>query len=39
MASIQQKDEAWHCQFVYHGKRHMFSLGKVSQDEADAKAS
>ena len=38
MASIHQKGEAWHCQFVYHGKRHTFSLGKVVQDEAETKA-
>ena len=38
MASIHHKGEAWHCQFVYHGKRHTFSLGKVTQDEAETKA-
>ena len=39
MASIHQKGEAWHCQFIYRGKRHTFSLGKVSQEEAESKAS
>jgi len=39
MASIHHKGDAWHCQFLYHGKRHTFSLGKVSQDEAETKAS
>ena len=38
MASIHHKGEAWHCQFMFHGKRHTFSLGKVTQDEAEAKA-
>jgi integrase len=38
MASIHQKGDAWHCQFLYHGKRHTFSLGKVTQDEAETKA-
>lgn len=38
MASIHHKGEAWHCQFLYHGKRHTFSLGKVAQDEAETKA-
>jgi hypothetical protein len=38
MASIHHKGEAWHCQFIYRGKRHTFSLGKVSQDEAESKA-
>ena len=38
MASIHHKGEAWHCQFLYHGKRHTFSLGKVTQDEAETKA-
>jgi hypothetical protein len=39
MASIHQKAEAWHCQFLYHGRRHTFSLGKVPEDEAQTKAS
>lgn len=38
MASIHHKGEAWHCQFLYHGKRHTFSLGKVNQEEAETKA-
>jgi hypothetical protein len=33
-----QKGDAWHCQFLYHGRRHTFSLGKVSRDEAVTKA-
>ena len=37
MASIHHKGEAWHCQFMFHGKRHTFSLGKVTQDEAENK--
>jgi hypothetical protein len=38
MTSIHQKGEAWHCQFVFKGKRHTFSLGKVARDEAESKA-
>ena len=38
MASIHLKGEAWNCQFLYHGKRHTFSLGKVTQEEAETKA-
>jgi hypothetical protein len=38
MASNHHKGEAWHCQFVYHGKRHTFSLGKVPQEETEIKA-
>lgn len=37
MASIHQKGPAWHCQFLYHGARHTFSLGKVTQEEAETK--
>jgi integrase len=39
MASLQNKCGAWYCQFLYHGKRHTFGLGKVAEDEAQAKAS
>lgn len=39
MASIHLKGDAWHCQFLFHGKRHTFTLGKVSQEEAENKAS
>lgn len=38
MASLQKKADGWYCQFYYHGKRHTFSVGKVSEDEAQAKA-
>lgn len=38
MASLQQKGENWYCQFLYHGKRHTFTIGRVSAQEADAKA-
>lgn len=38
MASLQKKGDAWYCQFIYHGKRHTFTLGKVSDDEAHTKA-
>ncbi|MGA2034752.1 MAG: hypothetical protein ABSG68_21090 [Thermoguttaceae bacterium] len=36
MASLQKKADGWYCQFYYHGKRHTFSVGKVSEDEANA---
>ncbi len=39
MASLQQKGNGWYCQFLYHGKRHTFTVGPVSQEEAEAKAS
>jgi hypothetical protein len=38
MASIHHKGEAWHCQFMLHGKRHTVRLEKVTQDEAEIKA-
>ena len=36
MASLQQKSDTWYCQFVCHGKRHTFTVGKVPADEAEA---
>ncbi len=36
MASIQQKSDAFYCQFCYQGKRHTVTIGKVSREEADA---
>ena len=39
MASLQQKGDSWYCQFLYHGKRHTFTVGKVADAEAEAKAS
>lgn len=39
MASLQQKGNGWYCQFLYHGKRHTFSVGPVSAEEAETKAS
>ena len=38
MASLQQKGDNWHCQFVSQGKRHTFALGRVTRAEAEAKA-
>lgn len=38
MASLQKKGDGWYCQFVHHGKRHTFSIGQVSSDEAETKA-
>ena len=37
MASFMQQGERFYCQFIYLGKRHCFSLGKVPRDEAEAK--
>jgi len=38
MASLQKKGEGWYCQVLHRGKRHTFTLGRVSKVEADAKA-
>jgi integrase len=38
MASVQRKGDSWYCQFLYRGKRHTFTIGKVSEAEADAKS-
>jgi len=38
MASLQKKGEGWYCQVLHRGKRHTFTLGKVSKAEAEAKA-
>ena len=38
MASLQKKGNSWNCQFVYNGKRHTFTLGDVSEREAELSA-
>lgn len=38
MASLQQKGDRWYCQFVYQGKRSTFTIGNVSQEEAETKS-
>jgi integrase len=38
MASVQRKGDGWYCQFCYRGERPTFALGKVSEEEANAKA-
>ena len=38
MASLQFKSDTWYCQFLYHGKRCTFTIGKVSEDEAVSKS-
>ena len=38
MASLQERDGRWQCQFLYHGKRRTFALGRVTEAEAKAKA-
>ncbi len=37
MATVQKKGNGWYCQFLYHGKRQTFTIGKVSDAEARAK--
>jgi hypothetical protein len=36
MASLQKKGEAFYCQFCYLGRRYTVTVGKVSEDEAEA---
>jgi integrase len=36
MASLQRKSDTFYCQFCYLGKRYTVTVGKVSQDEANA---
>jgi integrase len=38
MPSLQQKGNGWFCQFLYHGKRHTVSIGRVTETEACAKS-
>src|SRR4051812_5149161 len=38
MASIQKKGDAYYCQFCHRGKRYTFTVGKVPEAEAEAKA-
>jgi integrase len=38
MASLQRKGDGWYCQFNRGGKRHTFTIGKVAEAEAKAKA-
>ncbi|HJT76015.1 MAG TPA: site-specific integrase [Gemmataceae bacterium] len=38
MASLQKKGESYYCQFMYHGRRHTFTVGAVSEEEAGNKA-
>ncbi len=38
MASLQERDGRWQCQFLYRGKRRTFALGNVSEREAKHKA-
>lgn len=35
MASLMQQGDRFYCQFLYHGKRHCFSLGDVGRNEAE----
>lgn len=38
MASLQRKADSWYCQFMYQGKRHTYTLGKVEDSEAESTA-
>ncbi len=38
MATVQLRNDSYRVLFLYHGKRHTFTLGKVSEDEAYKKA-
>ncbi len=36
MASVQQKNEPFYCQFSFGGKRHTITVGKVRRSQAEA---
>src|SRR5580704_4219594 len=38
MATLQHRNGSYRVQFLYHGKRHGFTIGKVTEDEAEGKA-
>ncbi|ODU00289.1 MAG: hypothetical protein ABS79_03625 [Planctomycetes bacterium SCN 63-9] len=38
MASLQKKGNSWYCQFYWLNRRHTFSVGRVSDGQAEAKA-
>jgi hypothetical protein len=38
MAAITKKGDAYYCAFRYGGKRYYFTIGKVSEKEAQAKS-
>jgi hypothetical protein len=38
MASLQKKGNGWYCQFLHHGKRHTFTIARVSREEARSKS-
>lgn len=38
MATVQQRGDSFRIQFLYHGKRHGFTLGSVTEAEANSKA-
>ena len=39
MASLQLRGKSYACVFCWHGKRQWFTIGKVAEEEAKAKAS
>ncbi len=38
MAGLSKKGEAYYCTFRYGGKRYYFAVGKVTEDQAKARA-
>jgi len=38
MATLQKRSDSYRILFLYHGKRHTFTLGNVSDGEAESKA-
>ena len=38
MAGLQKRNKGYRVIFRYHGKQHTLNLGKVSEDEAEAKS-
>ena len=38
MATLQERNGSFRVLFLHHGKRHTFTLGKVSEEEAQAKS-
>ena len=38
MASIQRKGQSWYCQFYWQNRRYTYSVGRVTKNQAEAKA-
>jgi hypothetical protein len=39
MAGVRKKGEAYYCTFRFQGRRYNFTIGKVSEEQAQARAS